>query len=172
MKIGFTCGAFDVCHAGHVLMFKECKEHCDYLIVGLHTDPTLDRPEKNKPVQSIEERKVQLEGIRYIDKIVMYNTEKELYDLLSKNEHGINIRIIGADWKGKEFTGHDLPLETVFNSRDHTFSSSDLRKRVYEAEKKKRESPCCDCGCDCASSKKENVSAMCQPCTPSTCQIV
>lgn len=139
MKIGFTCGAFDLCHAGHMLMFKECKEYCDFLIVGLHTDPTLDRPEKNKPVQKIEERLAQLEAVKYIDKVVLYDTEADLYDLLSKNDLGINVRIIGADWKGKPFTGHDLNLETVFNSRDHGYSSSDLRKRIYEAEKKKYE---------------------------------
>ncbi len=139
MKIGFTAGAFDLCHAGHMLMFKECKEHCDYLIVGLHTDPTIDRPEKNKPVQDIEERKAQLEAVKYIDKIVLYDTEKELYDLLKKNDLGVNVRIIGADWKGKLFTGHDLPLEIIFNTRDHGYSSSNLRKRIYEAEKKKHE---------------------------------
>lgn len=139
MKIGFTCGAFDLCHAGHMLMFKECKEHCDYLIVGLHTDPTIDRPEKNRPTQSVEERKTQLEAVRHIDKIVLYDTEQDLYNLLSKNDLGIDVRIIGADWKGKSFTGHDLPLVTVFNTRDHGYSSSDLRRRIYEAEKKKYE---------------------------------
>ena len=137
MKIGFTCGAFDLCHAGHMLMFKECKNYCDYLIVGLHTDPTLDRPEKNKPVQTLDERRIQLEAIKYIDKIITYDTEKDLYEILSKNPHGINVRIIGADWMGKPFTGHDLPLETVFNSRSHSYSSSDLRKRVTEAELQK-----------------------------------
>ena len=137
MKIGFTCGAFDLCHAGHMLMFKECKDHCDYLIVGLHTDPTIDRPEKNKPVQSLEERRIQLEAVRYIDKIVTYDTEKELYELLKNNPHNIDVRIIGADWEGKPFTGHDLPLETVFNSRSHSYSSSDLRRRIAEAEAKK-----------------------------------
>lgn len=136
MKIGFTCGAFDLCHAGHMLMFKECKEHCDYLIVGLHTDPTIDRPEKNKPVQDLEERMTQLEAVKYIDKIVTYDTEKELYELLANNPHGINVRIIGADWEGKSFTGHDLPIETVFNSRTHSYSSSNLRKRIAEAEAK------------------------------------
>lgn len=134
MKIGFTCGAFDLCHAGHMLMFKECKDHCDFLIVGLHTDPTLDRPEKNKPIQTLEERRIQLEAIRYIDKIITYDTEKDLYEILSKNPHKINVRIIGSDWKGKPFTGHDLPLETVFNSRSHSYSSSNLRKRINEAE--------------------------------------
>lgn len=139
MKTGFTCGAFDLCHAGHVLMFKECKEHCDYLIVGLHSDPTLDRKNKNKPIQSLEERMIQLEAISYIDKIVTYNTEKDLYELLSKNPHSIDVRIIGADWKGKEFTGHDLPLETIFNSRTHSYSTSELRKRIAEAEAQSKE---------------------------------
>jgi glycerol-3-phosphate cytidylyltransferase len=134
MKIGFTCGAFDLCHAGHMLMFKECKEYCDYLIVGLHTDPTIDRPEKNKPIQSIEERMIQLEAIKYIDKIITYDTEQELYEILSKNPNKINIRIIGADWQGKQFTGSNLPLETLFNSRTHSYSSSDLRRRVLKAE--------------------------------------
>ncbi|MBP6949020.1 MAG: adenylyltransferase/cytidyltransferase family protein [Candidatus Pacebacteria bacterium] len=135
MKIGFTCGAFDLCHAGHMLMFKECKEYCDFLIVGLHTDPSIDRPEKNKPVQSVEERMIQLEAIKYIDKIITYTTEKELYALLSENPHNIDMRIIGSDWKGKLYTGHDLPLTVLFNSRSHPYSSSNLRRRVVEAEK-------------------------------------
>lgn len=136
MKKGFTCGTFDLCHAGHMLMFKECKEYCDYLIVGLQADPSVDRPEKNKPVQSLEERMIQLEGVRYIDKIIVYHTEKELYEILEENEHNIDMRIIGADWKGKPFTGHDLPIKTIFNSRPHSYSSSDLRRRIKEAELK------------------------------------
>jgi len=115
-------------------MFKECKEFCDYLIVGLQTDPTIDRPEKNKPVQSIEERRIQLEAVRYIDEIVLYDTEEDLYTILSRNPYSIDVRIIGEDWKGKPFTGHDLPLETVFNSRSHSYSTSDLRRRIAEAE--------------------------------------
>lgn len=134
MKKGFTCGAFDLCHAGHMLMFKECKMHCDYLIVGLQSDPTLDRQEKNKPIQSLEERKTQLEAVRYIDQVVIYDTEADLYELLSKNKLGIDVRIIGEDWKGKKFTGHDLPLVTVFNSRTHSYSTSNLRERVAKAE--------------------------------------
>lgn len=134
MKKGFTCGAFDLCHAGHMLMFKECKMHCDYLIVGLQSDPTLDRQEKNKPIQSLKERKTQLEAVRYIDQVVIYDTEADLYELLSKNKLGIDVRIIGEDWKGKKFTGHDLPLVTVFNSRTHSYSTSNLRERVAKAE--------------------------------------
>lgn len=137
MKKGFTCGAFDLCHAGHMIMFKECKAHCDYLIVGLQSDPTIDRQEKNKPIQTLEERKTQLEAVRYIDEIIIYNTEAELYDILSKNTVGIDVRIIGEDWKGKKFTGHDLPLTIVFNSRTHSYSTSNLRERVATAERLK-----------------------------------
>lgn len=118
-------------------MFKECKELCDYLVVGLQSDPTLDRSHKNKPIQSVEERLIQLEAITYIDKIVTYNTEEDLYNLLKKNDHGITVRIIGADWQGKEFTGSDLPLETIFNSRTHSYSTSELRKRIADAEQQK-----------------------------------
>ncbi len=139
MKKGFTAGAFDLCHAGHMLVFKECKTVCDYLIVGLQTDPSIDRPEKNKPVMSLEERKVILESVKYVDEIVVYDTEQELYDLLKENKLGIDIRIVGADWEGKEFTGHDLPIPVYFNTRGHGFSTTELRRRIYEQEKVKRE---------------------------------
>ena len=139
MKIGFTCGAFDLCHAGHILMFKECKEYCDYLIVGLHTDPTLDRKTKNKPVQSVEERKIQLEANKYIDKVILYSTEEELLQILTENPYQIDVRIIGADWKEKrdQITGNDLPIPILFNTRSHSYSTSELRKRIFEAEKSK-----------------------------------
>ncbi len=137
MKIGFTCGAFDLCHAGHMLMFKECKEHCDHLIVGLQKDPSVDRPTKNRPIQSLEERMIQLEAIKYIDTIITYETEEDLYKLLKENTYNIDVRIVGSDWQGKPFTGHDLPLSVIFNSRSHSYSSSNLRKRVAEAELKK-----------------------------------
>jgi glycerol-3-phosphate cytidylyltransferase len=137
-KLGVTVGAFDLCHAGHVLMFKEAKGVCDYLLVGLHSDPTLDRPEKNKPIMSLKERRIILDGIKYIDELFEYDTEAQLYDILKKNEFGIDIRIIGADWKGKPYTGHDLPLEMYFNERDHGFSTTELRRRIYEAELKER----------------------------------
>ncbi len=139
MKKGFTAGAFDLCHAGHMLVFKECKNVCDYLIVGLQTDPSLDRPEKNKPVMSLEERGIILESVKYIDEIVVYEREADLYNILKENKLGIDIRIVGADWRGKEFTGHDLPIPVHFNARDHDFSTSELRRRVYEQEKAKRE---------------------------------
>jgi len=136
MKKGITAGAFDLTHAGHALMFKECKEVCDFLIVALQGDPSVDRPLKNKPVQSIEERREMLEAIRWIDEIVEYDTEEDLYRLLK--ELPIDIRILGADWKGKAFTGHDLPIEVYFNTREHGYSSSELRDRIYASEAKKR----------------------------------
>ena len=137
-KVGVTVGAFDLCHAGHILVFKEAKTVCDYLIVGLQSDPTIDRPEKNKPIMSMEERRIILEAIKYIDEIFEYDTEAELYDILKKNEYSFDIRIIGADWKGKPYTGYDLPLEVYFNSRDHGFSTTALRERIYKAEAAER----------------------------------
>ena len=137
-KVGVTVGAFDLCHAGHILMFKEAKEVCDHLVVGLHSDPTIDRPEKNKPVMSLDERRIILSAIRYVDEIFEYDTEAELYDTLKKNEYGFDIRIIGADWKGKPYTGYDLPIEVYFNSRNHDFSTTALRERIYEAEKARK----------------------------------
>ena len=130
--VGFTCGAFDLCHAGHVLMFKECKEVCDYLIVGLQTDPSIDRPFKNKPVQTVDERWIMLSSLKMIDEIFIYTTEEQLLKFLKKRR--IDIRILGADHKDYPFTGDKLPIKTYFNQRDHPFSSSNLRARVYEAE--------------------------------------
>lgn len=127
---GFTCGALDLLHAGHVLMLKECKSQCDYLIVGLQTDPSIDRPEKNKPVETVEERKIRLQGCKYVDKIITYNTEEDLYNLLKELKP--DIRFLGADHKDKPFTGEDLPIKVIFNSRDHNFSSSNLKQRIYE----------------------------------------
>ncbi len=135
IKKGFTCGAMDLLHAGHVLMLKEAKEQCDYLIVGLQTDPSIDRADKNRPVQSLEERRIQLEGCEYVDEIVLYSTEADLLNLLETMKP--DVRFVGADWKGKEFTGHELPIPVIFNRRDHTFSSSDLRKRIWIAESAK-----------------------------------
>ena len=103
---GFTCGAFDLLHAGHALMLKEAKEQCDYLIVGVQYDPSLDRPNKNRPVQSYEERVTMVKSIKYVDEVVLYETEEDLYSLLEKIMP--DVRIIGSDWKGKKFTGHDL----------------------------------------------------------------
>lgn len=137
-KVGVTVGAFDLCHAGHILMFKEAREVCDYFVVGLHSDPSIERPLKHKPIMSVEERRIILASIKYIDEIFEYDTEAQLYDILKKNERKIDIRIIGADWRGKQFTGYDLPLQIYFNSRDHGFSTTALRERIYQAEKKLR----------------------------------
>ena len=141
MRIGFTCSTFDLLHAGHVSMLQEAKTQCDYLICGLQNDPTLDRANKNKPVQSIVERQMQLKGSRYVDEVWVYNTEKDLEDLLLTLP--INVRILGVEYEGKEFTGreicHKRGIELYFNGRDHSFSSSSLRKRVFEAEREKHE---------------------------------
>ena len=132
MKVGFTCGAFDVLHTGHVLMLEEAKSVCDYLIVGVQSDPNIDRSSKNKPVQSYDERIITVQAIKYVDEIVLYNTEDDLVDLLKRLKP--DIRILGADWQGKKYTGWELPIEPYFNSRDHGYSSSSLRKRIAHAE--------------------------------------
>jgi glycerol-3-phosphate cytidylyltransferase len=134
MKIGFVCSSFDLFHAGHVLMLKEAKTQCDYLIAALQTDPTIDRDWKNKPVQTVFERYVQLEGCKYVDQIIPYTTESELKDILLS--YHIDVRIMGEEYQGKEFTGSDLDIPIYFNKRKHSFSSSDLRKRVATLEKK------------------------------------
>ena len=136
-KIGITFSTFDLFHSGHVAMLTDAKNHCDYLIAGLQTDPTIDRPGiKNKPVQSIVERQIQLAACRYVDEVVVYQTEQDLVDLLLILP--IDIRILGVEYKGKEFTGDEAcgkrGIEIVFNERDHSFSSSSLRKRVAQAE--------------------------------------
>ena len=134
MKIGFTCSTFDLFHAGHVMMLEEAKTQCEFLIVGLQTDPTLDRPDtKNKPVQGVFERWAQLKACKFVDQIVPYSTERELRDILLS--FPINIRILGEEYQGKEFTGHDIPMEFYFNKRRHSFSTSELRQRVIEATK-------------------------------------
>ncbi len=136
MKIGFTCSCFDLFHAGHVMMLKEAKSQCDYLIVGLQSDPTLDRPEKNKPIQTLFERYVQLEACKYVDEIIPYATEKELKDILTS--YPIDVRIIGEEYRDKKFTGYDLPMEVYFNSRQHSFSTTELRQRVVTTPGKLR----------------------------------
>jgi glycerol-3-phosphate cytidylyltransferase len=134
MKIGFTCSTFDLFHAGHVMMLEEAKKQCEFLIVGLQTDPTIDRPNtKNKPVQGVFERWAQLKACKFVDQIVPYSTERELRDILLS--FPIDVRILGEEYKGKEFTGHDIPMEFYFNQRKHSFSTSELRQRVIEANK-------------------------------------
>lgn len=135
MKIGFTCSCFDLFHAGHVMMLKEAKTQCDYLIVGLQTDPTIDRPQKNKPIQSILERYIQLDACKYVDQIVPYATEKDLLDLLTS--YPIDVRIIGEEYKNQQFTGFNLPIAVYFNSRQHSFSSTELRTRILNTEQNK-----------------------------------
>ena len=135
--IGFTCSTFDLLHAGHILMLAEAKQICDYLIVGLQTDPTIDRPDtKNKPVQSVVERYVQLSAVKFVDEIIVYDTEKDLEDLLMFLP--INHRIIGEEYRDKPFTGknicEDRGINIIYNSRKHRFSSSELRQRTYQSE--------------------------------------
>ncbi len=139
-KIGFTCSTFDLLHAGHITMLEEAKRHCDFLIVGLQNDPTEDRPEKNKPVQSIVERQLQLAAVKYVDEIVIYNTEQDLTDLLLTLP--IDVRILGDEYKTKDYTGKEIAKQRgskiVYNGRDHSFSSSSLRKRVVFANKESK----------------------------------
>ena len=131
MKIGFTCSAFDLLHAGHILMLKEAKAQCDHLIVGLQTDPTIDRATKNKPIQSVLERFIQLSAVKYVDEIVVYETENDLLQILKA--YNIDVRILGEEYENKPFTGLGLQIETHFNKRTHSFSTTELRNRVIEA---------------------------------------
>lgn len=134
--IGITFSAFDLLHAGHVRMLEEAKMHCDHLIVGLQTDPTIDRPEKNRPTQSVVERYIQLKGCKFVDEIIPYTTEQDLQDILQA--YPIHVRILGEEYKDKVFTGREycekMEIRLVFNKRNHRFSSSGLRREVYECE--------------------------------------
>jgi glycerol-3-phosphate cytidylyltransferase len=136
MKVGFTCSAFDLLHAGHVQMLKDSKEECDYLIVGLQTDPTIDRPkEKKKPIQTLVERSIQLNAIKYVDEVIPYETEKDLEDIFQM--YNISVRIIGEEYQGKNFTGKEIcvkkHIKIVYNKREHRFSTTDLRKRIIDS---------------------------------------
>jgi len=132
MKVGITFGTFDLFHAGHILMLKECKDECDYLIVGIQTDPSIDRPDKNKPIQSIVERQIEVDGCRYVDDIIVYETEKDLEDILSCFD--IDVRIVGEDHRNGFMTGEDIckkrGIEIIYNKRDHNFSTSELKERI------------------------------------------
>jgi len=132
MRIGFTCSTFDLFHAGHIMMLKEARTQCDYLIVGMQTDPTIDRDWKNKPIQSVFERFTQLQACKYVDEVIPYATEKELIDILCS--YPIDVRIIGEEYKDQQFTGYELPMAVYFNTRRHSFSTTELRKRVAEAK--------------------------------------
>lgn len=140
-RIGFTCSTFDLCHPGHVAMLEEAKSQCDYLIVGLQTDPTVDRPSKNKPIQTVVERYMSLRGSKYVDEIIPYTSEKDLELILSMLP--IDVRILGVEYKDKDFTGKNIcflrGIEMYFNCRDHPCSSTDLRRRVAKAEAEKAE---------------------------------
>lgn len=138
MKYGITFSTFDLLHAGHVQMLREARSQCDYLICGLQMDPSLDRAEKNAPVQTVVERYTQLKGLRYVDEIIPYNSEKDVEDILTM--YDIDVRILGEEYRELDFTGKDIckkrGIQLYFNKRDHRFSSSDLRKRVCEREMK------------------------------------
>ena len=132
MRVGFTCSTFDLLHAGHIQMLRDAKEQCDYLIVGLQYDPSIDRSEKNSPVQTIVERYTQLKAVSYVDEIIPYATEKDLEDILEM--YHIDVRILGEEYREKDFTGKDIcqerDIDLYFNKRDHRFSTTDLRNRV------------------------------------------
>lgn len=138
MKVGITFSAFDLLHAGHIKMLEEAKQHCDYLVCGLQTDPTIDRPDKNKPTQTVVERYIQLKGCKHVDEIVPYSTEQDLEDIL--HAFKIDVRIVGDEYREQEFTGRkyceENSIELYFNKRDHRFSSSGLRRVVAQQEKK------------------------------------
>jgi len=139
IRVGFTCATFDLFHAGHILMLKEAKKVCDHLIVGLQTDPTIDRPHKNKPVQSIFERHTQLQACKYVDEIVVYATEKELIDILLA--YPIDVRVLGEEYENRDFTGReiciDMGMKFHYNKRKHSFSTTELRERVIESQAEK-----------------------------------
>ena len=139
LKIGIVFSQFDILHAGHIAMLSEAKNHCDYLIAGLQNNAQWDRPDKNAPIQSIVERQISLSAVRFVDEIVVYNTEKDLEDILLTLP--VDVRILGVEYMEKDFTGRAIcekrKIELVFNRRDHSFSSSSLRKRVSEAEQSK-----------------------------------
>ena len=138
--IGITCSTFDLLHAGHIIMLEECKKYCDYLICALQVDPSIDRPEKNKPIQSLVERYIQLDAVQYVDKIIPYTTEEELITIFSSLD--LDVRIIGEEYKDTEFTAKNIcqkrGIKLVYNKRDHDFSTTNLRERIYNQESNKR----------------------------------
>lgn len=138
--IGITCSTFDLLHAGHIIMLEECKKYCDYLICALQVDPTIDRPKKNKPIQSLVERFIQLDAVKYVDKIIPYSTEEELLTIFSSLD--IDVRILGEEYKNTDFTGKktciNRNIKLIYNKRDHNFSTTNLRELVYKQESTKR----------------------------------
>jgi glycerol-3-phosphate cytidylyltransferase len=139
-KIGITCSTFDLLHTGHIIMLEECKKYCDFLICALQVDPTIDRSEKNKPVQSLVERYIKLDAVSYVDKIIPYSTEEELETIFASLD--LDVRIIGEEYKHKEYTAKKIcqkrGIKVIYNKRDHDFSTTNLRKRIYEQESAKR----------------------------------
>ena len=135
MKVGFTCSAFDMLHSGHIQMLRDASEQCDYLICGLQTNPSVDRPEKNRPIQTVVERYTQLKAVQYVNEIIPYATEEDLKDILSM--YHIDVRILGDEYREKDFTGKEIckrrDIALYFNKRDHRFSSSELRRRVSKS---------------------------------------
>tara|TARA_R100000808_G_C2119193_1_gene130900 strand:+ start:128 stop:577 length:450 start_codon:yes stop_codon:yes gene_type:complete len=134
-KRGFVASSFDLLHAGHCIMLEDAKSKCDYLIAALQTDPTIDRPEKNKPIQSLDERYIVLNSNKNVDEIILYKTEEELYEIIQLLEP--DVRILGSDWENKNFTGKGLIKEVYFHDRSHGYSTSELRNRIYKAEAKR-----------------------------------
>jgi glycerol-3-phosphate cytidylyltransferase len=133
-RVGIVASCFDLFHAGHILMLMEAKDHCDRLIVALQSDPSVDRPEKNKPVQALSERYIQVEACKYVDQIVPYDTEADLYNLLAGYDW--DVRFLGMDYIDRtEFTGSDLDIPIHYCSRRHNYSSSGLRERILKAKK-------------------------------------
>jgi glycerol-3-phosphate cytidylyltransferase len=135
LRIGFTCSTFDMFHPGHVIMLKDSKDQCDLLVVGIQTDPTLDRPDsKNVPIQNLDERKIMISSCRHVDYVVEYSTENDLYNILTLLKP--DVRILGSDWEGKKYTGHDIEgINIHWHDRSiHTYSTTNLRYRVYMAE--------------------------------------
>ena len=139
LRVGFTCSSFDLCHAGHLSMLEEAKAQCDWLIVGLQTDPTIDRPSKNRPVETVYERYMRLRACKYVDEIIPYSTEADLIDILSIMP--IDVRILGDEYQEKDFTGRTIcvnkGIKMYFNKRKGRFSSSELRQRIAKAEQEK-----------------------------------
>lgn len=130
MDIGITAGAFDLFHAGHVLMLKDASNQCDYLIVALQTDPTIDRKEKNKPIQTMYERFIQLDACKYVDEVIPYETEDDLYTLIMNND--IDVRIIGNEYRNEDFTAREVGIDVYYNARNHRWSTTELRERILD----------------------------------------
>ncbi len=131
MRKGITFGAMDLCHAGHCIFLKECRENCDYLVVGLHTDPSNERPNKNKPILTVEERLIILNSLKYVDEVIVYHYEADCAKLMEQCK--ADVRFIGSDWKGKPFAGYEYPIKVIYHNRNHGYSSTELRERIKKS---------------------------------------